>query len=88
MLTADEEKAITAKPGSDFKECAKGCPAMVVIPAGKFTMGSPDTEADRIENEGPQHEVIVAKPFAVSRFEVTFDDWDACTMRARVRAGP
>jgi formylglycine-generating enzyme required for sulfatase activity len=60
-------------------ECAKGCPVMVVVPAGKFTMGSPDTELDRIENEGPQHEVTVAKPFAVSRFEVTFDDWDACT---------
>jgi formylglycine-generating enzyme required for sulfatase activity len=79
VLTDDEEKAIAAKPGSDFMECAKGCPVMVVVPAGKFTMGSPDTELDRIENEGPQHEVTVAKPFAVSRFEVTFDDWDACT---------
>jgi formylglycine-generating enzyme required for sulfatase activity len=78
VLTADEEKAIAAKPGSDFKECAK-CPVMVVIPAGKFTMGSPDNEMDRIDDEGPQHAVIVARPFAVSRFEITFDDWDACT---------
>lgn len=78
-LTPDEEKAIAAKPGSDFKECAKGCPVMVVVPAGKFAMGSPDNEMDRIDNEGPQHEVTIAKPFAVSRFEITFDDWDACT---------
>ena len=79
VLTAAEEKAITTKPGSDFKECAKGCPEMVVIPAGKFAMGSPDNELDRSDSEGPQHEVTVAKPIAVSRFEATFDDWDACT---------
>ncbi len=79
VLTADEEKVLAARSGSDFKECAKGCPVMVVIPAGKFAMGSPDNELDRSDSEGPQHEVTVARPFAVSRFEVTFDDWDACT---------
>ncbi|MEH2514006.1 formylglycine-generating enzyme required for sulfatase activity [Nitrobacteraceae bacterium AZCC 1564] len=78
ILTAKEEKARAAKPASHFKECAKGCPEMVVIPAGKFLMGSPDNELDRSDSEGPQHEVIITKPFAVSRFEVTFDDWDAC----------
>lgn len=80
VLTAEEEKAITAKPGSTFKECAKGCPQMIVIPAGKFVMGSPDNEPDRSDSEGPQHEVTIAGPFAVSKFEVTFDDWDACTV--------
>ena len=29
-------------------------------------------------DEGPQHEVTIARPFAVSKFDVTFDDWDAC----------
>src|SRR5262249_55565492 len=29
-------------------------------------------------NEGPQHEVTIAKQFAISKFEVTWDDWDAC----------
>ncbi len=29
-------------------------------------------------NEGPQHKVTIAKPFAVSKFDVTFADWDAC----------
>jgi formylglycine-generating enzyme required for sulfatase activity len=79
VLTADEEKAATASPGSDFKECAKGCPEMVVIPSGNFKMGSPASEQDRLDSEGPQHEVTVSNPLAVSRFEVTFDDWDACT---------
>ena len=26
----------------------------------------------------PQHMVTIARPFAVGRFEVTFDEWDAC----------
>jgi formylglycine-generating enzyme required for sulfatase activity len=82
MLTVEQEKAKAAQPGSDFKECASGCPEMIVIPAGKFIMGSPENEADRNANEGPLHEVTVAKPFAVSRFEVTFEDWDACAAAA------
>ena len=51
---------------------------MVVVPAGKFTMGSSEAELDRTAREGPQHEVTVAEPFAVSKYEVTFDQWDAC----------
>jgi formylglycine-generating enzyme required for sulfatase activity len=82
VRTVDEQKAKAAKPGSDFKECANGCPVMIVIPAGKFIMGSPENESDRKASEGPAHEVTVAKPFAVSKFEVTFDDWDACVAAA------
>ena len=74
----EQEKARAAKPGSDFKECASGCPTMIVIPAGKFMMGSPENEPDRNASEGPQHKVTIAKPFAVSKFEVTFAEWDAC----------
>jgi len=69
---------MAAKPGSDFKECATGCPTMIVVPAGKFTMGSPKTEKDRSEDEGPQHEVTIAKAFAVGRTVVTFAEWDIC----------
>jgi formylglycine-generating enzyme required for sulfatase activity len=75
-LTAKAEQAL--KPKDTFKECAKNCPEMVVVPAGQFTMGSPPDEKGRFNSEGPQHTVTFAKPFAVSRFEVTFDDWDAC----------
>ncbi len=41
-------------------------------------MGSPETETGRQDSEGPVREVVLAKPFAVSRFDVTFDDWAAC----------
>ncbi len=78
VLPGDQEKEIAARPGSEFKECAGGCPTMVVVPAGKFTMGSPATEKDRSGNEGPQHEVTIAMPIAVGKTEVTFEQWDAC----------
>src|SRR5215831_10407634 len=32
----------------------------------------------RMPDEGPQHRVTIAKPFAVSKYDVTFNDWDAC----------
>jgi formylglycine-generating enzyme required for sulfatase activity len=76
VLSAAAERALT--PAATFRECAKDCPEMIVIPAGQFTMGSPPTENGRFENEGPQHEVTVARPFAISIFDVTFDDWEAC----------
>ena len=41
-------------------------------------MGSPSDEAERSSDEGPQHKVTIAKPFAVGKFEVTFAEWDAC----------
>jgi formylglycine-generating enzyme required for sulfatase activity len=78
VLAAEQEKEKAAKPGSDFKECANGCPTMIVVPAGKFMMGSREGEKGRTEAEGPQHEVSIAKPFAVGKFDVTFAEWDTC----------
>ncbi len=76
VLAAAAEQTLTE--GDTFKECAKDCPLMVVIPINEFTMGSPADEKGRYVNEGPQHGVRFAKPFAVAKFEVTFDEWDAC----------
>ena len=87
VLSAEQEKEKVAKPGSDFKECANvnGCPTMIVVPAGKFTMGSPETEEDRSEDEGPQHEVTIAKTFAVGRTDITFAEWDICVAAGACR---
>ena len=41
---------------------------MVVVPAGSFTMGSPSTETDRSEDEGPQRTVSV-QAFEAGRYE-------------------
>jgi formylglycine-generating enzyme required for sulfatase activity len=76
VLKPEAERALKAL--ASFRECGKDCPEMIVIPAGSFTMGSPTTEQGRYGNEGPQHKVVIAKRFAVSKFDVTFVDWDAC----------
>ena len=47
---------------------------MVVIPAGKFIMGSKKGR----KRELPLHRVRIARAFAIGRFEVTFDEFDAC----------
>ena len=65
-------------PGQIFRDQLKiGCegPVMVVIPSGRFLMGSPPDEPERRENEGPQHEVIIKTPFALGVTAVTFADY-------------
>ena len=73
-LSRAEECAL--RPKDVFKECDK-CAEMVVVPAGSFTMGSPASEKDRRNNEGPQHVVTIARPFAVGRFQVTVEQFAA-----------
>jgi formylglycine-generating enzyme required for sulfatase activity len=76
VLTLDRERAL--KPGDSFRECAEDCPEMIVLPARECMMGSPNEEKGRYDNEGPQHKVTIARPFAVSKYDVTFAGWDSC----------
>ncbi len=63
----------------------------VRIPAGSFQMGSPDSEANRRDNEGPVHEVRITKPFYMGKYEVTQVQWQAVmgttVNKQRQRAG-
>jgi hypothetical protein len=61
-------------PGEVFKDCAD-CPDLVVIGAGSFTMGSPESEPGRSPREGPQREVTIARPFALGRYEATVGEF-------------
>src|SRR5262245_16764617 len=60
-----------------FREC-DACPVMAVVPAGQAVIGSPDHELGRSGNEGPQQTMVIRRPFAVGRTEVSFDEWLAC----------
>lgn len=53
-----------------------GLPDMLFIPAGRFLMGARGDEEDREDCEGPQHEVVFRRSFALSRTAVTFAQWD------------
>ena len=74
---AAERRRRELEPGRRFRDCPD-CPEMVVVPAGSFMMGSPSGEEERDDDEGPQHRVTIAEPFAVGIFEVTFREWAAC----------
>ncbi|MGI9388010.1 MAG: SUMF1/EgtB/PvdO family nonheme iron enzyme [Methyloligellaceae bacterium] len=67
------------KPGDKIEDCGH-CPELVVVPSGSFLMGSPKNESGRKRAEGPQHEVTISNPFAVSIHEITYDQWDACAL--------
>jgi formylglycine-generating enzyme required for sulfatase activity len=65
------------KPTSDrhFKDC-RDCPDLVVVPGGRFQMGSPAGEAGGDDTERPLHWVTVRR-FAIGRFDVTRDEYAA-----------
>ena len=41
---------------------------MVLIPAGEFMMGSPDSDKDAGNDEKPQHRVRITKPFYLGKY--------------------
>ena len=54
--------------GERFQDC-EGCPWMVVLPAGRVTVGSSRW------GEVPPHEVVIGEPLAVAMFEVTVEEF-------------
>jgi serine/threonine-protein kinase len=47
-----------------------------LIPAGRFMMGSPESEPGRDANEGARHEVTITKPFRIGVHEVTQGEYE------------
>jgi formylglycine-generating enzyme required for sulfatase activity len=77
VLTPDVERKL--QPKNSFRECGKNCPEMIVVPAGHFNMGSLSSQtSEDPSEEPPPHRVVFPRSFAISKFEITFDDWDAC----------
>jgi formylglycine-generating enzyme required for sulfatase activity len=50
--------------------------SLVLIPAGKFMMGSPDSDKFSKPEEKPQHEVTISKPFYMGIYTVTQQRYD------------
>ena len=74
--------------GQVFRDC-ESCPEMVVVPSGGYEMGKPTHElgwAHDGNSIGPVHPVTIAAAFAVSRYEVTFAEWDACVAQGGCNA--
>jgi formylglycine-generating enzyme required for sulfatase activity len=61
-------------PGSTFSDC-KMCPEQVILPAGRFIMGEAN---GGMSEDAHAIGVTIPRPFSISRFEITFELWDAC----------
>ena len=74
------ERVATVPPTLPAVPCASAPglgPEMIVIEAGRFVMGSPANEPGRFEQEGPQREIVVVRPFAIARCETTVAEFRA-----------
>lgn len=66
----------TAGTGTLLWDCVM-CPQMVIVPGGSYTIGSPPDEPGHASDEAPQRRILLAYPFAVSRFEITRGEYEA-----------
>jgi formylglycine-generating enzyme required for sulfatase activity len=73
VATAAPAPAPTYTAGQTVRDCPD-CPELIVVPAGHFTMGS---AASQPRDETPQRQVSIPM-FAIGKYEVTFQQWDAC----------
>ena len=77
--------------GTVFRDCEQ-CPEMVEIPQGSFQMGATDAEQEHpfigfVPEEHPRHEVTIAYPFAIGRYEVTVAEFDAYVRETGAEVG-
>ena len=72
-------EAETYQVGRTFRDALRSGgegPEMVVVPAGRFQMGSPSYEEERNDAEGPMHRVMIGEAFAVGVYEVTRGEYE------------
>src|SRR5262249_16384892 len=72
LMTPDLLSSET-KQATTFQDCPE-CPEIVVIPSGKFTIGSTANEKDRGDDEGPRKKINV-RAFAAGKYDVTRAQW-------------
>ena len=78
-----------AGAGQPFRDC-EHCPEMMPLPPGSFTMGAGREERQRLKYvqwAGPQHKVTIGYPFAIGRFEITVEEFDAFVKETGAKVG-
>jgi formylglycine-generating enzyme required for sulfatase activity len=58
---------------NESRDCA-ACPIVVTLPPGAFTMGNNTGDP----SERPAHRVTIGQPYAIGKFPVTVEQWNAC----------
>jgi formylglycine-generating enzyme required for sulfatase activity len=69
---------VVIPPGSFVMGSPKTEQSRNSVPGREGDNDLQNAEPGSLSNEGPQHKVVIARPFAVSKFDVTFAEWDAC----------
>lgn len=76
IVATSKEKAEAEMKAYESKVPKTGAAySMMPIPGGEFLMGTPEGEADRRDDEGPQVKVAV-QPFWMGKYEVTWDEYE------------
>src|SRR5689334_22955412 len=81
-LSAEETNKVDGKSQPSMKELTvdlgKGVKLeMVLIPAGEFMMGSPESDEDADAGEMPRHRVRITRPFYLGKYLLTQEQWTA-----------
>ncbi|NYH98265.1 formylglycine-generating enzyme family protein [Cupriavidus plantarum] len=71
--SASPAAAATVARGSELRDCP-ACPVLIALSPGGFTMGSNTSDPA----ERPPHHVNIGQPFAIGKYEVTVEQWNAC----------
>src|SRR5262249_9035961 len=86
LLNVDGEGGIApaARPAREPEQLARRTVNIVnmsfaLLPAGTFKMGSPNSEAERGDDEGPQHEVTITTPLYMAIYPVTQREFELVT---------
>jgi formylglycine-generating enzyme required for sulfatase activity len=70
---ASTASATGTTTANETKDC-QTCPMLITLQPGTLTMGSNSSDP----SEKPAHRVSIAEPFAIGKYEVTVEQWDAC----------
>ncbi|HEX7935811.1 MAG TPA: formylglycine-generating enzyme family protein, partial [Paraburkholderia sp.] len=73
VAAATQSAAARAPAAGESRDCA-ACPVMISLPPGSFQMGISNDDP----SEKPVHHVTIGAPFAIGKYEVTVEQWNAC----------